>query len=393
MNFILGTIALVITLSACNKNAECQRCMPKDVREVELKYTNSLGDIDFSRTSINTSRDSITQIGLTSIAGLVYSKFNESINNLTKHSFQTIQTVLFIEDFIEGKKVFNDQNIKAISRISKSGNLLYHTFYIRKGDEFILEDKLSTEISILSGNSLIEILNTIVFPLNTKNSFLVVNDIDNNNFKSKNRVDLLMKKIKNYQSKNRNTSASIPPPTDRAAADCGAACDFVKGSTCDLSGGSRVCRTKITVCRSNFIKTIINSSKMMSKDSMSYTFDSSLHYSIKNNILVNSIFGQKYLDYYYDLGEIYEEHSTISNTLKTARLLYEMNTFFSYLNNNTRGNQIFLTSPMKAKITNLITEYKSVYNDDYTETIFQDILKDLNWAENKPVTQVMTRFS
>ena len=41
---------------------------------------------------------------------------------------------------------------------------------------------------------------------------------------------------------------------------------------------------------------------------------------------------------------------------------------------------------MKAKIADPVTDFKSVYNDDYTEQIFRDILTDLARAENKTVS-------
>jgi len=389
--FAVTIFIFISAFVSCKKQGQCLTCFPKDAQNVSVRYETPNGIISFSNALATTSKDSAMKVCLANSDSRTYSRLNENLNTLTKDVHQTLQTILFINGYTDDKSSFSSERIEAIGRISRSGNnMLYFAFYLNKGGEFILIDDLSTNIPVLTGNSLEELFRRIVFPIQTKNTLVQITDIDNYDFKVKNHVDVLMKKIKIFQSAN---SASSLLPDEGESTCSNTFCLMNNGNLCEYRNGAYICYTR-TSCFAKFLKEFITNNSLMTNDSIRTTFDSSLHYGIRNNILSTTDFGKKYKAYYNDLSIIYGYNTDISTILKTARLLSEMNTYFSNLKNyTTQGNQTFLTSGMKAKISNLITEYKAIYNDDYTEQIFQDIITDINWAENKTVNQVIPRFN
>lgn len=393
---IKGSLGLIIAVFfsasffSCKKQSQCTTCFPKDAQSISLKYENLDGVISFDNALMTTSKDSVIRVCLANSDSRTYSRLNESFNSLTKDVHQTIQTIVFVNDFVTNNSSFSDTKIKALGRISKSGNnMLQFTFYLNQGGEFARIDDLSTKMPVLTGNSLEEIFRKIVFPGQSRNSLVQITDNDNYDFKIRNHVDVLMKKVKKFQVN--NSGASLLP--DEEGSCSSTFCLLNDGNRCEYRNGTYVCYRR-TTCFANYIKEPILDNSLMTNDSITVAFDTTLHYSIRDNVLSSTDFGNKYKDYYHDLSIVYSYDMDVSTILKTARLLYEMNTYFSYLNNHsTQGSQTFLTSTMKTKVLNLITEYKAIYNDDYTEGLFQDIITDLNWAENKTVSEVIARFN
>ena len=387
---VLSIMTGIFSTQSCRKPSQCSSCFPGDALHIAVSYKSPLNNIDLPDTRVITSTDSIMRIGLSGVSSRDYSKLNESLNLLTGETYQTIQSVFFINGLIENGKAFTNDQVQAVARISRAGkNMLGFSFYLKRENGFSKISEVSTNITVLTGNSLEALFKYLVFPGQTKNSILQVADRDNDDFVPKNHVDILMRKIQKAQQSH-SSSLVLPDESDVCNRTF---CPLVNdGNICEYRNRNYICYIRRS-CFASYLKDYIISNTSMSSDSVSVAYDSSLHYRIRDSILSFTDFGRKYKNYYRDLSIVYGADTDPSIALKTVRLLYEMTPFFSSLRNyTTQGSQVFLNSTMKAKITDLITEFQSVYNDDFTEQVFQDILTDLAWVENKQISQVIGQF-
>ncbi len=387
---MLIIVMAAMLVHSCKKPGQCAGCFPADAERISLQFKNALNAVQLTDVRMVTSADSIIRIGLASIPGRDYTKFNESLNMLTGEAYQTLYSILFVSDLIENGQAFTGDRVRAIARVSRAGkNMLAFSFYLRSDQGFSKISELGTNITVLTGNSLEILFKEIVFPGQTKNSLIQVYDKEAGDFIPKNHVDMLMRKIQKYKQEQ---ASSLVLPDEEDVCNRTFCLLVNDGNRCEYRNGNYICYYRRT-CFANYLKEYITANQAMPSDSISFAFDSALHYGIRDHVLASNNFGNKYKDYYKDLSIVYSDNSDPLVVLKTARLLYEMKPFFNYLNNfSSNGSQVFLTGMMKAKIADLVTDFKSVYNDDYTEQIFQDILTDLAWAENKTVSQVIERF-
>ena len=403
-NIILGLLLFTFLFSnySCNKKDSCETCARNLNSLITLNFENPVQNLNYPNTEIYISEDGKMQAGVINISKFEYSKFNQVINSLSENPEQTLQTVLYLNQFVTPSNTLKVENIYAFSRITLRNNLLFHEFYLRENNAFVAEETLTTALPFITIDNIESILTKIVLPKQSYTSYIIVSDNEPPKYEPKNNINILQKKIKRYlKSKIGNASRNEVEmenlePNDSKCKTTLCKDDHALSECRSLIGGGYKCMGKlIIICRANFIDSVLTAASEMNSDSLNSIFDSSLHYGIKNEILSLTDFGRKYIDYYTDLSLIYDNENdpNIPLMLSTARLLYSMNNNFRNLKNySTNGESIFINTETKYKILDIIASYKSVYNDAYSETIFQDIINDLNWAENKPISEIILRF-
>ncbi|MFM9908901.1 MAG: hypothetical protein ACKVOW_06120 [Chitinophagaceae bacterium] len=402
-----SSVKLLITLlittillsgSACKKNQQCVNCVIKreDYKGI-IQFYNPGGTLDFTETKIWEAKDpEISEVVDIRLSNAAYITVNERINDLTKEPYQTDVTVLYVNQMVSSSKKFSVDDIKAISRFYKKSKMLHHDFFeVDKNSNFIRNEELSIDVSMITTNAINYISNNLVFDGKTKNALVFIANKDEKDVNSKNPIDILQKKARAYKGKTGSISDSQIMKLVAVEPKCSSPCPVVPGNNCKYvygSGSGYQCFFS-TSCGGSDVSQSLIASNGMSIDTINSTYNSSLHYALRNNILSASQFGQNYIDYYYSLSGVYKDKYTLAIQIETTRVLFDLNSSIQKLNNYaSNGNAIFLTTSMKNRISSLINSYKQIYNDNYTEAVFQNILQDMAWAQNKTINQIKTQF-
>ena len=401
-----SSVKLLITLlittillsgSACKKNQQCVNCIIKreDYKGL-IQFYNPGGTLDFTETKIWEAKDpEISEVVDIRLSNAAYITVNERINDLTRETYQTDVTVLYVNQLVSSSKKFSVEDIKAVSRFYKKSKMLHHDFFeVDNNSNFIKNEELSMDVSMITINAINFISNNLIFDGKTKNALIFIGNKDEKEVSSKNPIDILQKKAKAYKRKIGSIPDNQLTPYKAVEPKCSFPCAIIPGNNCkyEYGGAGHVCKYQ-TSCGGADVSQSLIASNGMSIDTINSTYNSSLHYALRNNILSASQFGQNYIDYYYDLSGVYKDKYTLAIQIETTRVLFDLNSSIQKLNNYaSNGNAIFLTTTMKNRISNLINSYKQIYNDNYTEAVFQNILQDMAWAQNKTISQIKTQF-
>lgn len=391
--FIAAVILFLTFIFSCRKNTQCRTCQTK-IEDYfgKVSYLSTLSSINFSEARIWKSNDSTTsELVDIRITNPEYINFNLDINSLTNSAYETQVTVLYLDKLLFSDMSFLEDNIKGVSRFSVSDKLLKHELYQKIDGKYNLLKEVSGDASMITTNTLNLIANNIIFKGAVKNSIVV---IVNSNFEgngSKNNIDILQKRIKKYIKLNQSVSYS---GLNSVEPICTSPCPLIGGNNCKMRWGTGYECTYQTSCGGQDIAQNLISTSQMSTDSVNAAFNSTLHYNFRDNFLAKNTFATNFIDYYYELGGIYKDKYTLSVQIQTAMLMFQVNSQLSKLmNTSSNPNQILISSQLKSQIVSLINSYKLIYNDNYTEAVFQEIITELNWAENKTIAQVRIHYS
>lgn len=130
----------------------------------------------------------------------------------------------------------------------------------------------------------------------------------------------------------------------------------------------------------------------MSTDSVYMAYDTSFQYSYRDDFLMNSAFGNKYIQYYYDLSEFLADESvSIALMLETADLLIDLNHNLEMLIDTTGySNSIVVDSAMNTSLVDLLIDYRNISSNKEYVDVINDIIYDVNTYSNKTVDYIIT---
>ena len=138
------------------------------------------------------------------------------------------------------------------------------------------------------------------------------------------------------------------------------------------------CRMYSGSCSSNSSKNALGSSYL------GY-FDDNLLYEIRDNVLGNSLIGEKYYAFYYytSLPEITDQLS-VNELVEIALALPIIYNSYNKIKNSAYQNLIF-TSSEKNQILNVLNIYKNKNNNANFEKIINSVIDDVNYLDGKTV--------
>jgi hypothetical protein len=398
---LIAVIFSSIFFFSCKRNDdECKTCkiIPNDtslnVKFIDQNSAVELGVCNIWRKEtsdpcelgqINASNDVLSQLD---------DYFKAKIPNVEE---KATDFAIYLNKELEGSLTFNLNNIKALSRYYMKDGVVYHQFFHNKNNQFIELIELSGVIDIISFNALKYIHENIV-DKSDHASRILISGKSNYDISSKTIVELLLKKAVNFVEKRQVNNGQLNNNSGNRnvpALGCGKPCpETVLNNWCDKS---KICITKTgldVICGSLFHTQILTQTNSWPIDSIRLAFDTTFQYSIRDNIFRGNEFGNKYMNYYYDLGAVYKNFITIPLAIQTARVVILLNKRMHYLDNpQVNAQLVLLDTQLKTAIQNLIIAYKATYNDAFTQSMFQDIQLDLNWGLNKPVSQIMIKFN
>ncbi|WP_312767716.1 hypothetical protein [Epilithonimonas sp.] len=158
-------------------------------------------------------------------------------------------------------------------------------------------------------------------------------------------------------------------------------CGGGKGS-CDYDGPIGVYCDE-NGCSSGYAKNqLISNNSEYAKN-----FNDAKSYSIRDNILENSLFGLKYENYYYQTS-FSELNISLSDAIEYAKILPDL--YVAY-DNIVTGNsdEILISDVLAQKINNILNNLISTNSDkENFIKILQDIKSDVSYLKNKTIEQV-----
>ncbi len=407
MNKHIGYFLIIVLFSstffiACKRiDDECKTCkiIPNDTSLV-VKFVEQYANVDLGVCNIwRKDASDPCELGQISTTNDVLSQldtyFKARVNNLEE---KATDFAFYLNKELENNLNFDLSNIKAFGRYYMKDGVVYHQLFRKTNNQFIELTELSGVIDIISFNSIKYIHENIVDKSDHASRILISGN-SNYDISSKTIVELLLKKAVNFvekvQGNNGQTNNNGAGNRNIPALGCGKPCpETVLNNWCDKS---KICITRTgldIICGSLFHTNILMQTNSWPIDSIRLAFDTTFQYSIRDNLFRGNEFGNKYMNYYYDLGAVYKNFVTVPLAIQTARVVILLNARMHYLDNPQANAQlILLDTQLKTAIQNLIIAYKATYNDAFTQSMFQDIQLDLNWGLNKPVSQIITKFN
>jgi hypothetical protein len=399
----------IFAFYSCTRRAVCETCNSRQPNAtVPVTYSSGGKAVTFANTnvwtfarpSIQDNGDAITPSG--SDLGF-FKELNEQATG--KAPFMTI---LYIGKQISKDPAFTDSDISAVSTLRVEGNLIQHNFYQKEGGSFVRNKELSIRISILSDNAIEYIRNNIAFANSANTSVLYLTLGNPISFSSPNHTDFLMRAARKHVNRKLNRgTANAPDMSDWYKVPDGGNC---LDRYCSTSSPNSTCTRNLEpaypatfyclknpgggsgggggACSRNEHRDAITAAEAMEADSLSDTYNDPIHYGTEE-YLTKKPLGQKYVQFYYFLSDIYKEKADLGQMLKTARVLYAFNDRLDALiHPEGHEGEIFLTPDMREKIQDLFQDYKKIYSDEYVLGVFSNMEADLEWAVGKTVKEV-----
>ncbi|MDB5252460.1 MAG: hypothetical protein JWP27_1629 [Flaviaesturariibacter sp.] len=402
----------VFAFYSCSRKTMCETCNSRQPNAtIPVTYRSGGTAVTFSNTNVWTfAKPSLQDNGdaiTPSASALAF--FKELKEPQAGNA--PFMAILYIGKQISRDPAFTDADITAVSTLRVQGNLVQHTFYQKEAGRFVRNKDLSIRISILSDNAIEYIRNNIAFANSANTSVLYLTLGSPISFSSPNHTDFLMKAAQKYVDRKLNrTTGYAADMSDWYKLPDGGNCQdrfcstSSPNSTCTRSlepaypasfyclknpgGGSGGGGGGGGACSRNEHRDAITAAEAMEADSLSYTYNDPLHYGTEE-YLTKKRLGEKYVQFYYFLSEIYKEKTDLSQMLKTARVLYAFNDRLdALLHPEGHEEEIFLTADMHERILDLFQDYKKIYSDEYVLGVFSNMEADMEWADGKTVREV-----
>lgn len=391
---VLLGFSIIVTKTSCyKKEQDCEVCKIRKTdfnNKLIFKTESAKIELDGTEGYLNIDKSS-NLLSFNTVNSAVYKNVNTQLNSLLGLTDEAGLLVVYLNKPVNENGEFTKSNIDGVSRFTVVGDIITHNLYKRINNLFTNIDDMNCVVRGLTTNSMDYILEKIVYPGRQSNTVLVLSNKGHFPPVKKNSGDVLLRKAKYYfevlQSQSISPSVVAPP----SESFCGAPCVYSKSGTCYVDSIQRYCGAE--PCRVILNLDKILKEHLMNADSARSAYDTTLQYSVKNRIAA-SAFGRKYINYYYDLSEVFTDHpASLGLLLQTTVTLYKFNSNLRKLvNPSGHESDVFLTSSMKTEIAGLIAQYQTLFADAYTTSVNSDILADMSWAENKTVSQILTRF-
>jgi hypothetical protein len=283
----------------------------------------------------------------------------------------------------------NTEIFDGISLFIANGNTMQHHFFEKKGNEYIENEKLSYKTKHITKKD----ISFVIFytKLNRKGSisyylseFSLAKNIQNRNEDDYVDMDFLEfqtatfaenTELSNRPSNNEITEIEIAAIAPGYCYGCNSG--VVRGSctssnNCNMYSGGGSCSASI-----------ISDGGLPTE--YSSLVNKNIMYEIRDNLLGNSIIGEKYYAFYYysSLGEITTQLS-ISEQIQIATTLPIIYDVYDKIK-NSKYDKIVFTESEKNQLINVLNIYRTKNISDNFAIIIDSVIKDINALSGKTI--------
>jgi hypothetical protein len=204
-----------------------------------------------------------------------------------------------------------------------------------------------------------------------------------------------------YLANHNNSSINIPLIRTThtyvidGGGDCPPPCPPAAATTCiytDPIDGPQCAGAKPPCPHQTFSSTSVSNNILTPSNAAIY-FDSTLAYTVRDTLLVNSNFGRKYINYYYSLTGILTVSDYSSMCTEVVNIMPAINNAVTeILNPSTYGNTILINSSFATNLTNVINDFENLHGDGNYKAILENVKADITAMTGMTVDQVRSAY-
>ncbi|WP_027382896.1 hypothetical protein [Epilithonimonas caeni] len=316
-------------------------------------------------------------------------KINNIYKSVTKKSDNgnVLQFMLFTTGNLSNGNDFDYSKIEGVCFYKLEDGFLVQNMFKKSGDNFVEIPELSLKISSIHMTDVNFLIKYSKLPTYQLTTYLVKNEkFANKSVSEYNESEDFQDFISYYvgsQVKLDNTLSQeetieilglLPGGGCKGCGNSRGVCDYDGpiGVYCDVNG-----------CSSGYAK-----NQLISNNSeYANNFNDAKSYSIRDNVLENSLFGLKYENYYYQTS-FSELNISFSDAIEYAKILPDL--YIAY-DNIVNGNseEILISDVLAQKINNILNNLISSNSDkENFIKILQDIKSDVSYLKNKTIEEV-----
>jgi len=385
---ILSFLPIIIAMAgllifSCNKstsNAICEQCKPKDPirKQISFKLGEQIPEeflLNYYKSKYKTG--DLFELGKIMISDAFYDKLIPYFLQISNINSQPYAIVLYFETFLSETKVIDINKITAFSwyYLIKDGKQLHHRLFILKENNFIENLEFNIDVSFVTVNQSSFQLNVVIpkiinKPQDSKSYITIFKESQSfKKFKfGRSDFEHLFKKYESTSSllKDSEPYCPMPCPGD--------------GDLCIETNNYRCYDYDWDPCAAMDQQQALLNEGAMSSDSIYQAYDSTTLYSFKDSVLHPNTFGQKYIDYYYELStKLREKAIPLSLIISTARTSIKCRGIFQLLSDSADyPDSVFLSTEQRDELLDLIDNYKTLFSDSLTLGKLNDIKCDIN---------------
>jgi len=394
LTFFLGILS-------CSKEKSTVKCTEKLTFDQPVKISienmqlNVLADL-FNKGNAKKLNYQILTCNTTQSA---YDELLKNINTQINEPSTAFEIVLYTNKFLDDGdvKLSNILGYSLYTYISRGEKgIIRHRFYRKENSVFIENKAYNMQTRGIITNMLTYIIeNEFSIERGKPKSYILIRSENRPIINLKNERDdfYLKKKLNKLFSLNFKEA-----PGGGTSEDCGGMCESNPQSVCeqDLLHNDYDCRSQPGgICPEESMVDALYNNGLLSTDSISAIFNSEIHYNFRDNFLQSSNKGQKYIEYYYALGEMLVDNIPLLLRVKTARTLFKFNTCaLLLLNAKDHPNEILINAQLNSEIISLLNEYKNIMpnNSEYI-LILDAIISDVNYFSNKNISYIVSNLN
>lgn len=301
--------------------------------------------------------------------------------------------VFFVNKPIDELQTLTSNNVVGITSYMASGNKLSHNLYLSDTNLFKEIVEFSFEVRSLTTNQIqYSLLKKVKTNFKEANSYILILNKSNGTLVGESDQFQIRTAVLESKRQTNDGASQREVPWVDVVASCASPCTDSKGNCEVYEQGLNQCVS--AGCLVSDIETQLLNNNTFEPSYIEETFEESTFYSFRDNFLIQTNIGNKYINYYYALSAFLYQNVNLSIAANTATLLPQINEAIEKLQfPEINGDQILINEELKTDILQILAEYKSISENDDYNSVLDDIENDVNEFSNKTVDQVLTEIN
>jgi hypothetical protein len=383
---IVGVVGIFVF--SCNKStgeAVCGSCKAADplTKQFSIKVNGNKEEellLRYYKSSYKTG--DTFEMGNISVNDTLYTDLIQYFKQISNIDSDPYAIVVYFNRYISNTNAVTIEEMSGFSwyYLIKEGKQLHHRLFISKNGSFIENKEFNIDVPYLTVNQSSFLVNVIIpqFQNNSmlEKSYLTIFKKSQSFKKYKFGRNEFIHIYNKYKA-----SSSLFKDSNPGEDDCPYPCPG-QGNMC-IETTQNICDPNYSwdPCASTDQEQILLTYSGMDEDSVHLAYDSATLYEFKDSVLSPRTFGQKYIDYYYDLStKLRGKGLPIALILSTAKTSIHCRHMLQLLQDPTaNADSIFLSRTQRDELLQLVDGYKSLFTDAVTIGILNDIKSDISY--------------